>query len=155
MAGVAGSLGATLILEPGRHLVGPIGMFVTRVLHVKRLGDRAIAVCDGGINDLLRPLLYGAEHPIEVWSRTADDVGLVDVVGPLCESGDYLALGRRLPVPAVGDLIVIGLAGAYGRVMSSNYNARPFCAEVLLEGDGWRIGRERGTYDDLVRRERA
>ena len=154
MADIAGSLGATLILEPGRHLVGPIGMFVTRVLHVKRLGDRAIAVCDGGINDLLRPLLYGAEHPIEVWSRADDDVGLVDVVGPLCESGDYLALGRRLPVPTVGDLIVVGLAGAYGRVMSSSYNARPLCAEVLLEGDGWRIGRERGTYDDLVRRER-
>jgi diaminopimelate decarboxylase len=153
MVDAARLLGATLILEPGRHLVGPIGAFVTRVLRVKRLGDRVIAVCDGGINDFLRALLYGAEHPIEVRSSSADDEGLVDVVGPLCESGDYLALGRRLPVPAAGDLIVIGLAGAYGRVMSSNYNARPLCAEVLLEGDGWRLGRERGTYDDLVRNE--
>jgi diaminopimelate decarboxylase len=153
MVDAARSLDATLILEPGRHLVGPIGAFVTRVLRVKRLGDRVIAVCDGGVNDFLRPLLYGAEHPIEVRSRSADHEGLVDVVGPLCESGDYLALGRRLRVPAAGDLIVVGLAGAYGRVMSSSYNARPLCAEVLLEGDGWRLGRERATYDDLVRNE--
>jgi diaminopimelate decarboxylase len=149
----ARSLDATLVLEPGRHLVGPIGVFVTRVLHVKRSGDRSIAVCDGGINDFLRPLLYGAEHPIDVLSPAARGEGIVDVVGPLCESGDYLALGRTLPIPSPGDLIVLGLAGAYGRVMSSNYNARPLCAEVLVEGGAWRVGRERGTYDDLVRNE--
>jgi diaminopimelate decarboxylase len=150
----ARSLDATLVLEPGRHIVGPIGAFVTRVVHVKRLGDHAIAVCDGGINDFLRPLLYGAEHPIEVISADGRVEGVVDVVGPLCESGDYLALNRTLPVPSPGDLVVVGLAGAYGRVMSSTYNARPLCAEVLLEGGAWRVGRERGTYDDLVRNER-
>jgi diaminopimelate decarboxylase len=149
----ARSLDAMLVLEPGRLLVGPIGIFVTRVVHLKRLGDHAIAVCDGGINDFLRPLLYGAEHPIDVLPADARGEAVVDVVGPLCESGDYLALGRRLPVPSPGDLIVFGLAGAYGRVMSSTYNARPLCAEVLLEGGGWRVGRERGTYDDLVRNE--
>jgi diaminopimelate decarboxylase len=150
----ARSLGATLVLEPGRHLVGPVGVFVTRVLRVKRSGDQSIAVCDGGINDFLRPLLYGAEHPIDVLSADGRVEGVVDVVGPLCESGDYLALGRTLPVPSPGDLIVVGLAGAYGRVMSSTYNARPLCAEVLVEGGAWRVGRERGTYDDLVRTER-
>jgi diaminopimelate decarboxylase len=150
----AHSLDATLVLEPGRHLVGPIGVFVTRVLHVKRSGDRTIAVCDGGINDFLRPLLYDAEHPIDVLPPAARGEGIVDVVGPLCESGDYLALGRALPIPSTGDLIVLGLAGAYGRVMSSTYNARPFCAEVLLQGGAWRVGRERGTYDDLLRNER-
>jgi diaminopimelate decarboxylase len=149
----ANSLGATLVLEPGRHLVGPIGVFVTRVVHVKRLGDRTIAICDGGINDFLRPLLYGAEHPIDLLSPAGSRDGVVDVVGPLCESGDYLALGRTLPLPSPGDLIVVGLAGAYGRVMSSTYNGRPLCSEVLLEGDEWRLGRERGTYDDLVRNE--
>jgi diaminopimelate decarboxylase len=153
MVDTARSLDATLVLEPGRHLVGPIGSFVTRVVHVKRVGERAVAVCDGGINDFLRPLLYGTEHPVEVLSSSDNGEGLVDVVGPLCESGDYLALGRRLPIPAAGDLIVVGLAGAYGRVMSSTYNARPLCAEVLLEGGDWRIGRKRGSYDDLVRNE--
>ncbi|HYY03990.1 MAG TPA: diaminopimelate decarboxylase [Gaiellaceae bacterium] len=153
MCDAAAALGATLVLEPGRYLVGPVGIFVTRVLRVKRVDGRAIAVCDGGSNDFLRPSLYGAAHPIEVRSRVTE-IGTVDVVGPLCESGDYLALDQSLPVPEPGDLVVLGLAGAYGRVMSSTYNARPLCAEVMLEGSGWRIGRERGTYEDLVRNER-
>jgi diaminopimelate decarboxylase len=153
MRDFAAALGATLVLEPGRHLAGPVGIFVTRVLRVKRVDGRAIAVCDGGSNDFLRPSLYGAAHPIEVRSG-ATEVGTVDVVGPLCESGDYFAFGQSLPVPERGDLIVLGLAGAYGRVMSSTYNARPLCAEVLLEGGDWRVGREPGAYDDLVRNER-
>ena len=154
MRDAAGALGATLVLEPGRHLVGPVGRFVTRVIHVKRSHGRAVAICDGGINDFARPMLYGASHPIEVLGRGGEP-GTVDVAGPLCESGDYLAMGESLPVPEPGDLVVVGLAGAYGRVMSSTYNARPLCAEVLLEGGSWRVGRERGTYDDLVRNERS
>lgn len=153
MSSIARDLGATLVLEPGRYLVGPVGVFVTRVLRVKRVAGRTIAVCDGGINDLLRPRLYGAEHPVEIRTTSARETATVDVAGPLCESGDYLALGRTLPAPERGDLVVIGLAGAYGRVMSSTYNARPLCAEVLLEGDGWRVGRARGTAEDLVRNE--
>lgn len=154
MAEVARSLGATLLLEPGRHLVAPAGTFVTRVLNVKQAGGRTVAVCDGGINDLIRPLLYGAEHPIRLVTGGDREADVVDVVGPLCESGDYLALGRTLPLPARGDLLAVELAGAYGRVMSSTYNARPLCAEVLLEGGGWRIGRARGAVADLVRNER-
>ena len=152
-AEVARSLGATLLLEPGRYLVAPVGTFVTRVLDVKTAGDRTIAVCDGGINDLIRPLLYGAEHPIRPISDAEAEPALVDVVGPLCESGDFLGLARSLPPPEPGDLLAVELAGAYGRVMSSTYNARPLCAEVLLEGGTWRIGRERGRIDDLVRNE--
>ena len=155
LAEIAGGLDATLILEPGRHLAGPVGTFVTRVLHVKQAGGRTIAVCDGGSNDLLRPALYGAEHPVTVLAEGERERATVDLAGPLCESGDFLALDRTLPLPQRGDLIAVELAGAYGRVMSSTYNARPLCAEVVLEQGSWRVSRERGTYDDLVRNERT
>jgi diaminopimelate decarboxylase len=153
LAELAGVLSATLLLEPGRHLAGPAGTFVTRVLHVKRAGERTIVVCDGGTNDLLRPALYGAEHPVTVFADDERELATVDLAGPLCESGDFLALNRKLPLPSRGDLIAVELAGAYGRVMSSTYNARPLCAEVVLEQGSWRLSRERGTYDDLVRNE--
>jgi diaminopimelate decarboxylase len=158
LANIAQGLDATLVLEPGRYLVGPVGTFVTRVLHVKEAGGKTIVVCDGGMNDLLRPVLYGAEHPVALIgqdTRRKSAQAQVDLVGPLCEGSDFLALSRELPLPRRGDLIAIGLAGAYGRVMSSAYNARPLCAEVVLEQGAWRISRERGTYDDLVRNERA
>ena len=152
LAEIARSLEATLVLEPGRHLVAPVGKLVTRVLHVKQAGDRTIVVCDGGSNDLLRPALYGAEHPITVLGAERERAP-VDVVGPLCESSDFLALERTMPLPRRGDLLAVELAGAYGRVMSSTYNARPLCAEVVLEQGSWRVSRERGTYDDLIRNE--
>lgn len=158
LAEIAHRLDATLLLEPGRHLVGPVGTFVTRVLHVKQAGDKTIVVCDGGMNDLLRPVLYGAEHPVSLLGENEPhkrEQASVDLVGPLCESSDFLALARTLPLPRRGDLLAIGLAGAYGRVMSSAYNARPLCAEVVLEQGAWRISRERGTYEDLVRNERG
>jgi diaminopimelate decarboxylase len=153
LAELARSLDATLVLEPGRHLVAPVGKLVTRVLHVKQAGGRTIVVCDGGSNDLLRPALYGAEHPISVLADGERGRAPVDVVGPLCESSDFLALDRTLPLPRRGDLIAVELAGAYGRVMSSTYNARPLCAEVVLEQGDWRVSRERGTHDDLIRNE--
>jgi diaminopimelate decarboxylase len=153
LAELARDLGATLLLEPGRHLAGPVGTFVTRVLHVKQAGGRTIVVCDGGTNDLLRPALYGAEHPITLLAEGDRERATVDLAGPLCESGDFLALNRSVPLPRRGDLIAVELVGAYGRVMSSTYNARPLCAEVVLEQGGWRVSRERGTYDDLVRNE--
>jgi diaminopimelate decarboxylase len=155
LAELAGGLDATLLLEPGRHLVGPVGTFVTRVLHVKNAGGRTIVVCDGGSNDLLRPTLYGAEHPVTVLAEGERERATVDLAGPLCESGDFLALNRTLPLPRRGDLIAVELAGAYGRVMSSTYNARPLCAEVVLEQGSWRVSRERGIYDDLVRNEHS
>jgi diaminopimelate decarboxylase len=150
---IAAGLGAELVLEPGRWLVAPVGTLVTRVLYVKKAGGRVVAVCDAGMNDLIRPALYGAEHPIEVVGGGGRERVPVDVVGPVCESGDFFSLGRELPSPAPGDLLAIRLAGAYGRVMASTYNARPLCAEVLVESGTWRVTRERGTAEDLVRRE--
>ena len=154
LAAVAAELGATLVLEPGRWLAASAGTFVARVLYVKDVPGTRIAVCDGGMNDLIRPSLYGAFHPIELVGAAASRPrGRVDVVGPVCESGDFFARGRDLPLPHPGDLIAIGLAGAYGRVMSSTYNARPLCAEVLVENGSWRVTREPGRVEDLVRGE--
>ena len=155
LAEVARSLGATLLLEPGRHLVGPAGTLVTRVVRVKHAGGKTLVVCDAGMSELLRPALYRAEHPISVLDADDRDVVRIDLVGPLCESSDFLALQRELPLPRRGDLIAVELAGAYARVMSSTYNARPLCAEIVLEQGTWRVGRERGSYDDLVRNERT
>jgi diaminopimelate decarboxylase len=155
VGGVARELGAMLVLEPGRWLVGPVGTFVTRVLYVKEAAGRRIAVCDGGMNDLIRPALYGARHPIAVVGGEGRPRGAVDVVGPVCESGDFFALGVELPLPEPGDLVVIGQAGAYCRVMASTYNARPLCAEVLLEGGSYRVIREPLPAEELAARERA
>ena len=156
LASLARSLRATLVLEPGRWLVAPVGTFLTRVLYAKDGPDRRIAVCDGGMNDLIRPALYEAYHPIAVvGAENGRPRGVVDVVGPVCETGDFFALGRELPLPKPGDLLEIGMAGAYGRVMASTYNARPLAAEVVVEGGRWRVTRERGSADDLVRGERA
>jgi diaminopimelate decarboxylase len=153
LVSLARELAATLIVEPGRYLVGPAGRFVTRVLYVKEVPGRRIAVCDGGMNDFLRPSLYSAQHPIAILGAEQRPIELVDVVGPVCESGDVLAQSRELPVPEPGDLVVIEGAGAYGRVMASTYNSRPLCAEVLIEDGGWRVIREAGAYGDLVRGE--
>jgi diaminopimelate decarboxylase len=153
---VAHRLGATLLLEPGRWLVGPIGTFVTRVLYVKDAAGRRIAVCDGGMNDLIRPALYGARHPMTLaGGAEGRPHGAVDVVGPVCESGDFFALGIELPLPEPGDLVAIGQAGAYCRVMASTYNARPLCAEVLREGGSYRVIREPIPAEELAARERA
>ncbi|MGH3041886.1 MAG: diaminopimelate decarboxylase [Gaiellaceae bacterium] len=142
LVAVAAELGAELVLEPGRWLVGPVGTFVTRVLYVKEAPGRRIAVCDGGMNDLIRPALYGSRHPISLVDAVDRESGLVDVVGPVCETGDFFALGIELPLPEPGDLLAIGQAGAYCRVMSSLYNARPLCAELLLEDGVYRVIRE-------------
>ena len=156
LAAVAGDLGAELVLEPGRWLVGPVGTFVTRVLYVKEAAGRRVAVCDGGMNDLIRPALYGARHPIALAGDGGGRPrGAVDVVGPVCESGDFFALGVELPLPEPGDLVAIGQAGAYCRVMASTYNARPLCAEVLLEEGGYRVIRESLPAEELAARERV
>jgi diaminopimelate decarboxylase len=152
---LARELGARLVLEPGRWLVGPVGTFVTRVLYVKDAPGRRIAVCDGGMNDLIRPALYGARHPISLLGPAERERVTVDVVGPVCESGDFFALGVDLPLPEPGDLLAIGQAGAYCRVMSSTYNARPLCAEVLREDGGYRVIREPIATDALAWAERV
>ena len=151
---VAADLGAELVLEPGRWLVGPVGTFVTRVLYVKNAPGRRIAICDGGMNDLIRPALYGAEHPISLVAANGRPTGRVDVVGPVCETGDFFTLDAELPLPEPGDLLEIGQAGAYCRVMASTYNARPLCAEVLRESGEYRVIRDPVPADELASRER-
>jgi diaminopimelate decarboxylase len=144
-----------VLLEPGRVLVGNAGVLVTRVLYTKKNGRRTFVVVDAGMNDLVRPSFYGAHHAIEPVGEPAADPIVADVVGPVCESSDFLARRRRLPRPAEGDLLCVRSAGAYGFAMSSNYNARPRAAEVLVDGDEALLARERETYADLVRGERA
>jgi diaminopimelate decarboxylase len=144
-----------VLLEPGRVLVGNAGVLVTRVLYRKRNGRRRFVVVDAAMNDLVRPAFYGAHHAIEPVGPPAPRTEVVDVVGPICESGDFLARRRRLPRTAAGDLLCVRSAGAYGFAMSSQYNARPRAAEVLVEGDRAMLARRRETYPDLVRGEAA
>jgi diaminopimelate decarboxylase len=146
--------GLTLIVEPGRYLVGNAGVLLTRVLYRKRSGGREFVITDAGMNDLLRPSHYRAYHHISA-ARPGGPSETYDVVGPVCESGDFFALDRTMDTVAEGDLLVVHSAGAYGFVMASNYNSRPRPPEVLVEGDRFAIIRERETYDDLVRHERT
>jgi diaminopimelate decarboxylase len=147
-------LGCTLVMEPGRFLVGNAGILVTRVLYVKRGAAKHFVIVDAAMNDLARPSLYNAYHAIQPVRPRAKGTPLTgDVVGPICESGDFLAKDRRLPPLETGDLLAVMSAGAYGFSMASNYNARPRAAEVLVRGDRYAIIRERESYEDLIRGE--
>ncbi len=148
--GLAGWQG-TLILEPGRAVVGEAGVFVTEVLYIKDQPDKRFLVVDGAMNDFLRPALYGAEQPIRpVREGSGSDWQEVDVVGPICESGDFLARQRRLPPFSTGDRMAVMAAGAYGATMASNYNSRPRAPEVLVSGDRFQVVRRRETVDELM-----
>jgi diaminopimelate decarboxylase len=145
-----------LLLEPGRFLVGPAGLLLTTVLYTKQTEDeqigeaRNLAIVDAGMNDLLRPALYDAWHPVWPAAQTGDDGAEVyDIVGPVCESTDVLAQGREVSALHPGGLLAIGQAGAYGYSMSSQYNGRPRPAEVLVRGTECTLIRPRETYDDL------
>ncbi len=143
--------GVTLLIEPGRALVGPAGALIAEVVDVKRQApDRLFAVLDAGMTELLRPALYGAYH--RVWPIVERPGAAVacDFVGPLCESSDVVAAGRSVPEPAVGERFAVLDAGAYGFVMASNYNRRLLPAEVLVDGDTWRVVRRRQTIEDLM-----
>ncbi len=145
--------GLRAVFEPGRYIVGPAGVLLTRVLYVKELG-KTFVVTDAGMNDLLRPSHYSSYHrvaPVELHPER--DALKVDVVGPICESGDFLALDRTVERVREGELLVISTTGAYGFSMASTYNARPRPAEVLVDGDHFRLIRRRETLDDLVRGE--
>ena len=143
-----------LFLEPGRSIVGNAGLLVTRVLYRKKNGDKEFVVVDAAMNDLIRPALYDAHHEILPLRAAAGGCGLrADVVGPVCESGDFLAQDRQMPEVFPGDLLAVCTAGAYGFAQASNYNARPRPAEVLIENGSWRVIRTRETLDDLVRGE--
>ncbi|MBI5408587.1 MAG: diaminopimelate decarboxylase [Nitrospirae bacterium] len=140
----------TLILEPGRSIVGNAGILVTKVLYLKKQHRKEFVIVDAGMNDLIRPSLYDAYHHIQPVRRNKGPLAVVDVVGPICESGDFFAKGRKLNRPQRGDLLAIMSAGAYGFSMSSNYNGRTRAAEVLVKGKDFFVIRERETYNDLI-----
>jgi diaminopimelate decarboxylase len=155
-----------LVLEPGRFIVGNAGILVSRVIYVKESGGKHFVIQDAAMNDLIRPTLYDSFHriwpvapatgfptPPEDFEADIPGTHKNDVVGPICETGDYLAKDRRLPPLARGDLLATFSAGAYGMAMSSNYNSRPRAAEVLVDGGSHRLIRRRETYEDLVRPE--
>ena len=144
--------GAKILCEMGRFVAGNAGVLLTRVVYRKRSGERNFIVADAGMNDLLRPSLYDAHH--DVRSVAGDGaVAPADLVGPVCESGDFLARDRELPDAREGDLLAVMGAGAYGFSMASNYNSRPRPAEVMVRGDRWAIVRERESHADLVKGE--
>jgi diaminopimelate decarboxylase len=154
VTGAARSAGLALIVEPGRFLVANAGVLLTRVLYRKRVSGKTFVITDGGMTELLRPSHYQAYHRIEaVVARPTASV--VDVCGPVCESGDFLALDREVDDVEPNDLLVVHSAGAYGFVMASTYNARPRAPEVLVDGARWAVVRRRETYDDLVSHELA
>ena len=157
LSGMVRPLGCKLLIEPGRWLAGPAGVLLTRVIYVKQNRGKRFVIVDAAMNDLLRPVLYDARHPITAASRAAGKhraaKAIVDVVGPVCESGDFLAQNYPLEPVRAGEVLVVWAAGAYGFVESSNYNARRRAAEVLVEGRRFQIARRRETYDDLVRQE--
>jgi len=143
-----------LLLEPGRVLIGPAGVLVTRVLYNKNNRGKGFVIVDAGMNDLLRPALYAAHHEIVPVVRSPRrKIAKVDVVGPVCESGDFLARDRELPAVAEGDLLAVLDAGAYSTALGSNYNTRPRPAEVLVDGARVRVVRRRESFGDMVRGE--
>ncbi len=146
-------LGVKLLLEPGRCIIGPAGILLTKVLYRKSNGDKRFVVVDAAMNDLIRPSLYQAEHQIVPVESSEQAVETVDVVGPVCESGDFFARDRQLPATDEGDLVAILDTGAYGMALASNYNTRPRAAEVLVDGKSTKLIRRRETIADLLRTE--
>jgi diaminopimelate decarboxylase len=141
--------GLTLLMEPGRFIVGNAGVLLTRVLYRKHSGGRDFLITDAGMTELIRPSHYDAYHRIESVRPNGQSM-TADVVGPICESGDFLALGRQMDDAAAGDLLAVHDVGAYGYVMASNYNTRPRGAEVLVDGDRFAVVTQRERYEDLV-----
>ena len=146
-------LGLRILLEPGRYMVGNAGALLTKVLYLKQGTAKKFVVVDAGMNDLIRPALYQGWHQIIPLQKSEAQEELVDVVGPICETGDFLATNRGLPPVEQGDSLAVLSAGAYGFTMASNYNSRPMAAEVLVDGAKAHLVRERQTVEDLVRGE--
>jgi len=145
--------GLNIILEPGRFLCGNAGIFITRTLYLKDNGVKKFLIVDAGMNDLPRPSLYGAYHAITPVRQTRGPTDTFDVVGPICESGDFFAKDRVLPVVRQGDLLAIHSAGAYCHVMASNYNARGRAPEIMVKGNRWAVIKQRETLKDITRGE--
>lgn len=150
VAPVVRDAGFGLVMEPGRSIVGPAGALLTKVIYIKSQGEKQFVIVDAGMTDLIRPTLYQAYHPILPVIEHPGDQVPVDVVGPICETSDFLARERRLPPIARHDLLAVLHAGAYGFAMSSNYNGHLRPPEVLVDGDTYQVIRQRQTYDDLV-----
>jgi diaminopimelate decarboxylase len=149
---VLGPLGLKFVLEPGRMFVGNAGILVTRVIYVKDTDAKVFVIQDGAMNDLIRPTLYDAHHdilPVDE-SRKSADMVVADVVGGVCETGDYFAKDRRMPRPEQGDLLAVMTAGAYGAVQAGTYNTRPLVPEVLVKGSSYAIVRDRQSYEELI-----
>ena len=149
---VAHGMTQSFIFEPGRVMAGNAGILVARVLYVKEGTEKTFVVVDAGMNDMIRPSLYNAYQEVRALKQV-DDTMKADVVGPICESGDFFAKDREIPVVSEGDYLCVMSAGAYGFTMASNYNSRPRPAEVLVNGGQFHIIRERETYEDLIRGE--
>jgi diaminopimelate decarboxylase len=149
---VLGPLGLKFVLEPGRMFVGNAGILVTRVIYVKDTDAKVFVIQDGAMNDLIRPTLYDAHH--DIWpvneARHNADMVVADVVGGVCETGDYFAKDRRMPRPEQGDLLAVMTAGAYGAVQAGTYNTRPLVPEVLVKGESYAVVRPRQSYEDLI-----
>jgi diaminopimelate decarboxylase len=145
-------LGIRTLVEPGRFLIGNAGVLLTRVRYIKQTGSKKFAIVDAGMNDLIRPALYQSYHEIVpvVETKTESKISKIDIVGPVCESGDFFALDREMPEVHEGDLLAIMSAGAYGFVMASNYNSRSLPAEALVRGDKFALIRKRQGWEDLV-----
>ena len=146
------SLNCKIVTEPGRLIVGNAGILVTEVIYVKDAGEKHFVIVDGAMNDLIRPTLYDAYHMIRPVVTPSTDTPRIrgDVVGPVCETGDYLALDREMAEPQPGDLIAIASAGAYGAVQAGTYNSRLLVPEVLVKGSDFHVVRPRGTYEQLI-----
>jgi diaminopimelate decarboxylase len=149
---VTAGLGCTLMFEPGRLIVANAGILVTRVIYVKRTPHKVFVITDAAMNDLIRPTLYGAHHAVApvLEARAQGALEIVDIVGPVCETGDILAEDREMVAPLADDLLVLRSAGAYGAVMASTYNARPLVPEVMVKGSAHAVVRKRQTYDELL-----
>jgi len=148
------AIGLRVLLEPGRLLVGNAGVLLTRVRYLKQTEHKKFVIVDAGMNDLIRPALYQSYHEIVPVREPAGSArARVDVVGPVCESGDFFAQDRELPEMKEGDLVALMSAGAYGFVMASNYNSRPLPAEALVRGETFSLIRSRQTMEDLIRGE--
>ena len=142
--------GLKLVIEPGRFIVGEAGVLLTRVIYVKEGGGKRFVITDAGMNDLIRPSHYSGWHAVEPVESHDRAHGMVDIVGPICETGDFLALDRDMEIPKPGELLAIKTVGAYGFSMASQYNQRPRPAEVMVDGDTATLARRRETFDDLV-----
>jgi len=150
-----GDLDMHLIFEPGRNLVGNAGILVAKCLYTKSRDNKNFIMIDAGMNDLARPALYGSFHDVRPVNRDQDGMIVADIVGPICESGDFLVKEREVPMFRQGDLLAFMSAGAYGFAMSSSYNSRPRAAEVMVRGGAFEVVRERETVDDLIRGEKT